>query len=757
MGKQKFKIYKYGFDKMETNRNFYAHSLEGLAEEKWQKLKEHLLSVAELSAKFSDKFQSKDLGYMVGLFHDIGKYSEEFQKKLKGEKITANHSIAGAKESIKKYGNLIGKLLAYVIAGHHAGLADFTGTGDDSCLSARLENEQIPDYSNYINELNEMIKNSLVFPKLKISNKKEIDFSCYVLIKMLYSCLVDADFLDTEKFCEPERFKKRLNKYSLEELNKKLDDYLEKLKLSKEKTKLNEERNKILEICLKKAQSRSGFFTLTVPTGGGKTISSLAFALKHAIKNKMDRVIYVIPYTSIIEQNADVFRDVLGNEFVLEHHSNYEFKEKDSDEDDLEYKLQLASENWDMPIIVTTNVQFFESLFSNRSSNSRKLHNIIKSVIILDEAQMLPVEYMKPCLYMLAELIRNYGCSVIFCTATQPAIFEEPQENFQIPSDLKPVEIIENPKILYKKLKAVNIKWLGEMHINELTEKLLMYEKVLCIVNTRKLAKELYENLKQKINKDIYHLSAAMCPVHRSERISEIKNKLKNNENCMVVSTQLIEAGVDIDFPVVFREIAGVDSIAQAAGRCNRERKIKQGGEVYVFKIKDYKIPPGFLSRTAGVAREVIDTNKEKDILGLENIKRYFEILYSREGEGLDGKSIIKNILNSEGRLEYPFRTIAEDFKIIEDITYSIIVPYDAKCEEILKKIEYSPYPASYIRDLQRYTVQVYKQDFDNLLKENKLNNLKNLYYVIKKEAYSQEYGINVKKNNEKELKNYIY
>ncbi|MCX7698422.1 MAG: CRISPR-associated helicase Cas3' [Candidatus Goldbacteria bacterium] len=735
--------------------NYYAHSLEGQKEEKWQILKDHLISVANLASKFAEKFKAADLGYLCGLLHDIGKYTKEFQEKLKGKKNIANHSIAGAKEAIKKYGNLWGKIIAYIIAGHHAGLADFIGTGDDSCLNHRLQNEQIYDYSFYIYELNGLVKDSLSFPKLNVSDKKETDFSCYVLIKILFSCLVDADYLDTERFCEPERYKKRLNDYSLKELNEKLKNYLEKLKQNKEKTKLNEERDKILENCLNKAEKQPGFFTLTVPTGGGKTLSSLAFAMKHAIKNKMERIIYVIPYTSIIEQNADVFRDIFGNEFVLEHHSNFEYEAKDNDEDDLEYKLKLASENWDIPIVATTNVQFFESLFSNRSSSCRKLHNIIKSVIILDEAQMLPVEYMKPCLYMLAELIKNYGCSVVFCTATQPAIFENPPENFKIPNGINPNEIIQNPKELYTKLKAVNINWLGDKNINELTEKLLEFNKVLCIVNTRRLARELYENIKQRTKDGIYHLSAAMCPVHRSEKIAEIKESLKNSKKCIVVSTQLIEAGVDIDFPVVFREIAGIDSIAQAAGRCNRERKIKKGGDVYVFKMTDYKIPSGFLSRTAGVAKEVINTNEDGDLLGLENIKRYFEILYSREGEGLDGKNILQSILDSRGKLEYPFKTIAENFKIIDDITYSIIVPYDKKCEQILEKIKFSPYPASYIRDLQRYTVQVYKQDFDKLLENKKIENLKGIFFVLKKEEYLEDIGLKID-NDENKLENYI-
>ncbi len=721
---------------------FYAHT-QGKDKRDWQKLKDHLATVADMASAFAKQFGAGELGYLAGILHDVGKYSMEFQAKLDGKNQRVDHSTAGAKEAAERYGQIAGRILAYTIAGHHAGLADYIGSGDDSCLEARLKNNNIPDYSFYKNELTELPKDNPSFPKLKVSEKTEMEFSCFMLIRMLYSCLVDADWLDTERFCDVEKSQKRENGLPIKELEEKLNEYLKKeYPPEAEQTDLNKQRTKIMQACLDKAESKPGFFTLTVPTGGGKTYSSLAFALKHARLNNLERIIYVIPYTSIIEQNAEVFRKALGVESVLEHHSNYEYKEKDEDEDDLDYKMRLATENWDMPVVATTSVQFFESLFSNRSSRCRKLHNMANSVIILDEAQMLPAQYMKPCIYALAELIKNYNCTVVFCTATQPALFDYPPEGFKLPGGMKPMEIIEKPKELYEKLKAVNVEWKDEIGNDDLIEKLSENKQILCVVNTRRLARELYEGLKNKRIEGIYHLSAGMCPAHRSIRIVEIKDKLKNGEKCIVVSTQLIEAGVDIDFPLVYREIAGIDSIAQAAGRCNRERKIKEGGKVFVFKPAGRKAPPGFLARTSGVAKEVINLNENKDLLSLKNIKEYFEILYSREGEGLDGKNILQNIKNSSGRLEYPFKTVSDNFNLIDNTTYSLIVRYDEKCEGILESAKFSEHPGSFARKLQRYTIQVYKQDYDKLLKGGKIKNFKDVFFVLEKDAYLPEMGV---------------
>ena len=726
-------------------KKYYAHSLTEKPPSDWQPLKEHLINVAEKAGQFAEGFGSEDSAYLTGLLHDIGKYSKEFQAKLRGENIRVDHSTAGAKEAKKRY--KFWQLISYAIAGHHAGLADFIGTGADASLDARLDNDNLPDYSAFENDIAQLLPKQIQIPRLKNTSKTEMEFACYMLIRMIYSCLVDADFIDTEMFYDKEKTAKRGSNIGLKEIERKLKAHLDSKISMVSKSVLNDERSKILKACLRKAGARPGFYTLTVPTGGGKTFSSMAFALKHAVVNDLKRVIYVIPYTSIIEQNAKVFRDALGEECVLEHHSNYDYKESLDDEDERNYKIKLAAENWDMPVVATTNVQFFESLFSNKSQRCRKLHNIANSVIILDEAQMLPAKYLKPCVYALGELIKNYNCSVVFCTATQPALFDDPPEGFKLPDGMNPVEIIKNPEKLYKKLKAVKTSWVGELDKEALIGRLNETETVLCIVNTRKYARELYDGLKGKgIVDGLYHLSAAMCPAHRTDKITEIKARLKNKEQCVVVSTQLIEAGVDIDFPVVYRELAGIDSIAQAAGRCNRERKIKKGGKVFVFKSAGQNAPPGFIARTAGVTKEVLSINKTSDVLSLENIKYYFEKLYSIDADGLDGKNILRNIKNSCGKMEYPFRTISDDFRLIDNATYTLVVRFNDKCEEILRDLSFSPFPWSFARRLQRYTVQVYKQDFDKLLMSGKIQNIKDIYFVVEKENYSPEFGIDVGK-----------
>lgn len=728
---------------------YYAHSLKEENKSKWQKLEEHLINVATLARKFADEFGAGDFGYIAGLYHDIGKYSVEFQNRLEGKGCKVDHSTAGAKEIINAI-NGIGILPAYCIAGHHVGLPDYIGNGDDSSLYARKD-KYIPDYSAFKNEIEEKLIKELKPPQIKIEEGKAITLWAYFFVRMIFSCLVDADFFDTENFYDEKKSLLRERDISIKELKEKLDKHLDSIFKKTADSSLNKERSEVMKCCLKKAEGGPGFYTLTVPTGGGKTFSSLSFALKHASKNDMRKVIYVIPYTSIIEQNADVFKEALGNNCVLEHHSNYDYKEGADDESENDYKMKLSAENWNMPIIATTNVQFFESLFSNRSSRCRKLHNIVNSVIILDEAQMLPVEYLKPCLYALSELVINYKCTVVFCTATQPAIKE-----YQglLPDYITPVEIMDDPEGLYKRLKAVNTKWVGEVKQEALVEKIAEYKQALCIVNTRKSARELYESLKVIKHEGIYHLSAAMYPAHRSKIINDMKNKLKDGLDCIVISTQLMEAGVDIDFPVVFREIAGLDSIAQAAGRCNRERKQKSA-DVFVFKIEGKKPPRGFLSRTADVAREVIDLNTESDVLGLGNIKKYFEKLYSLEGEGLDGKNILKRIEQNAGRAEYPFRSISDDFNIIQNNTYSLVVNKD-DAKKIIEDAKRSQFPWSYARKLQRFTVQVYKQDYNKLLKAKKLELIKDAIFVLDESAYSDEVGVNIKEEENERPSDYI-
>ncbi|HHW92711.1 MAG TPA: CRISPR-associated endonuclease Cas3'', partial [Firmicutes bacterium] len=524
---------------------FYAHTDGSMNRKDWQLLRDHLSGVAHRAAGYAKDFQAGQLAFAAGLLHDLGKYSLEFQQRLQGEHIRVDHSTAGAQEAEKYYGKALGRILAYVVAGHHAGLNDYGSLAAESSLAARLNKGSIPDYQAYRKEL-------LKWPDLgsfRLPIKPfpgQQGFSLAFFIRMLYSCLVDADFLDTEEYCQPEKGAARGKYPSPDQMLQKLEQYLQQLLASALDTPINRERAAILDQCREKANFPPGFFTLTVPTGGGKTLSSLAFALGHAVRHRLERVIYVIPFTSIIEQNAKVFREAVGEEAVLEHHSNFQYPEQeDEDWTTPAAKLRLAAENWDAPLVVTTNVQFFESLFANRAARCRKLHNIARSVVILDEAQMIPTDYLHPCLAALVELVRHYEASVVICTATQPAL------EGLLPRGIKPVELAPDPMRLYETFKRVRVIFLGEMNDEDLAARIKDLSQVLCIVNTRKHAWELFRKIRDL--QGSYHLSALMCPVHRSAVLGEIRQRLETGEACRVVSTQLIEAGVDVDFPVVFR------------------------------------------------------------------------------------------------------------------------------------------------------------------------------------------------------------
>ncbi|NLG83633.1 MAG: CRISPR-associated helicase Cas3' [Firmicutes bacterium] len=698
----------------------YAHSRPGQPEDTWQTLREHLTNTAALAGEFAAAFGAEAFGLAAGILHDLGKYAAAFQERLRGAGFRVDHSTAGAREAERIYGGAVGRILAYVVAGHHAGLPDWGSAGDAASLAARLASPLVEPYEAYKEDdlffpPRERLR--LPFPLEKL-RREEIGFSLQFFIRMLYSCLADADFLDTERFMDEKKSKTREKSWEIPALSRRLDEYLDRKCATAERTYINAKRAEILAACRKKAASPPGFYTLTVPTGGGKTLSSLSFALRHAVEHGLRRVIYVIPFTSIIEQNARVFREVLGEECVLEHHSNVQHPE--IDDDDEMNSLRLAEENWDMPLVVTTNVQFFESLFAARSSRCRKLHNIANSVIILDEAQMLPAPYLKPCLAALVELVRHYRCTVVLCTATQPAL------NDLLPEDFRPAEIAPDPQGLYESFRRVVTHHLGEVDDDSIIDELSTRPQALCIVNTRRHARRLFELLPKE--EGGYHLSALMCPAHRSQILQVIRERLAKKQQCLVISTQLVEAGVDVDFPVVYRAAAGVDSIAQAAGRCNREGRLDRG-EVYIFQPEKHGRAGGWLDRTAAVA-EMVRRN-HADLLSPAAVEDYFTRLFALEGEGLDRYGILKRLAAETENLAFPFREIAGEFRIIDTVMYPVVVPYDKRCEALLAEVEKSPFPGRYFRQLQPYTVQLYPQEIEKLQKDGALRLVAEQYLVL--------------------------
>ncbi|MDD4834133.1 MAG: CRISPR-associated helicase Cas3' [Lutispora sp.] len=697
-----------------------------------QSIKEHLEGTANRAKIFGESFNNGNYAYICGMMHDIGKYSEEFQNKIANDlNVKVDHSTAGAIEINKKI-NIFGKLLAYCIAGHHGGLPDGGSKSDtaiEPTLNGRLKREkQLPDYLCYQNDINTDDFTPGELPNIEPLNKGGFSLSFY--IRMIYSCLVDSDFLDTEEFMNSGKVDRSAN-YNYELFNKKLNDYVGKFK-DKER-EINKKRAEIFNNCISKSKYKKGLYTLTVPTGGGKTVSSLAFAINHVLKHKMDRIIYVIPYTSIIEQTGKIFKDILGQENVLEHHSNFDFKD---DEDLTLQKLKLSSENWDIPIVVTTNVQFFESLFSNKSSRCRKLHNITNSVIIFDEAQMIPTEFLTPCLMAIAELVMSYNSTCILCSATQPSLKD------RFPSNIEINEICENTESLYEFFKRTEVINRGKMEASQIAEEMNSYDQALCIVNNKKHAMEIYSKLN---GKGTFHLSTRMCPENRKIVINDIKQRLEDKLPCKVVSTQLIEAGVDVDFPLVYRSMAGLDSIVQAGGRCNREGK-RDVGIIYIFEPESIftKNMPSSIKRPIEVAKAVMQ--RFTDILSPQAIQHYFEELYDFEGEeGLDIKNIYKEMeRGAEGcNFNFNFKQVAEKFKLIDENTIPIIVEFDDNSKELVRKLHYIDEYKSILRAIQPYVVNVYENEFNKMQGANMIEVINEGIYVLKEiNKYKKDTGL---------------
>ncbi len=699
-------------------------------------LAEHLQKSAILAAHFASLFGADEWAYAAALWHDIGKYSDAFQAKLAPDahieerQGRVNHSSAGALYAVKQLGEY-GKLLAYLIAGHHAGLPDFDSAEEGAAsLHVRLQNDT--------SLLDDALKNAdkSVINLSKKPTQKPLGGSegLHLWLRMLYSCLVDADFLDTEAFMDSKRTEIRGSTVSLDAMTEVFKQHMQGF--ADKSGTLNEIRSAILTRCESAAQIDKRLFSLSVPTGGGKTLSSLAFALNHTRTFNKSRIIYAIPYTSIIEQTgavfADIFRSLEGS--VLEHHSNLDpLKETP--------KSRLASENWDAPLIVTTTVQLFESLFAAKSSHCRKLHNIVNSVIILDEAQLLPPELLKPILQSIRLLSAHYGVTFLLCTATQPELRSRHDalgSNKLLEGLDKVHEIIEHPETLYRELKRVDVtiddpkapkKW------ETIAQEISAHSKVLAIVNTRADAATLFRLMPQ----DTIHLSALMCPQHRSDTIAHIKARLQDDQPIRVVSTQLVEAGVDIDFPVVYRALAGLDSIAQAAGRCNREGKLPSLGAVRVF-IPPKPAPSGLL-RFGEQAMKNMMVNPPKEWLDPSNFARYFD-LYYEQIHSFDKQEIIKNMLTPSSRLALQFRSAAKAFKMIDDNgSQGIVVRYDQKAESLLEQLRHAGASRDLMRRLGRYSVSLPRYHFEALQKRGDLEEIEGVF-VLKPSLYHPSLGV---------------
>ncbi|MEW6753801.1 MAG: CRISPR-associated endonuclease Cas3'' [Candidatus Latescibacterota bacterium] len=720
---------------------FYARTREGASDpQSWQLLVDHLRGVAALAGRFAAAFGSAVWGELAGLWHDLGKFRPEFQARLRGARIAAEHSGTGAALACAADPSA-GAPLALAIAGHHAGLANLR-SGEAG--GNRPLRDRVRDNASLLGSLRPVIPpeiGTLPLPELpaflhsapaRPCDPQDLMRRREFWVRFLFSALVDADRLDAEAFDDPRQAAQRGSQTSIAELRSRLDRFVEakvsRLDPGAARSPVNRARAEVLAACRQAAEWPPGCFSLTVPTGGGKTLSAMAFALRHAEHHGLRRVFVVIPYTSIIEQNAAVYRDALGVRDVLEHHSNLdpERLRRDTDEETCR-RADLASENWDAPVVVTTTVQFFESLFSHLPGRCRRLHNVAQSVILLDEVQALPPEFLVPVLDGLRQLVSSYGCSVVLATATPPALAVRETLPDGLP-DVRPV--IGDPASLGRRLRRVTYEWPSPATAEKpdeagvlaawesLAQELAGHPRVLAVVHRRDDARTLARLLSHQSGQEVVHLSALMCPAHRSAVLERVREALAAGAGCRAVSTQLVEAGVDLDFPVVYRALGGLDSIVQAAGRCNREGRLPAPGRVVVFQAPT-RPPPGTPRRALEATLVLLRQAAKEggpDGIDVEDpavFERYFRILYG--AQTLDARHIQRE------RAQLNFETVGTSFQLIEDrFSRSVVVPWD-EAEERLDALRHQGPNRSTLRALQPYTVSAHVSAFERLLQQGAL------------------------------------
>lgn len=704
-----------------------THRLAHISEDKReQTILAHLNGTADLAGRFASAFDSEAEARFAGEQHDRGKYSSAFQHRLKGGPPT-DHSTAGAQYAMA-HRNIPA---AFAIAGHHSGIPD-GGNGNDSADTATLLGRQkrnIEPTSPWDREIPETqsAPPTWVF---------QDNVTSMFYTRMLYSCLVDADFIDTETFMNGVP-KPRGTGEAIPILLEKVRAKAQAYQSSPDDSIVVQQRNAVLKACQQHGRhGKQGLYTLTVPTGGGKTFASLAFALEHAAQHHLDRVFYVIPYTSIIDQTAQTFSALLGEENVLAHFSSVDYRLVEQENlTPLQYRQLLSSENWDAPIVVTTAVQFFESLYSNRSSRCRKLHNIANSVVVFDEAQTLPNDYLMPCLSAIAQLVQHYHTTAVLCTATQPAL----ESLFRdLAPGLAAEEISPNPEQLYETLRRVTLDDIGTLSKKALAGRLCSHSQVLCVVNRRKTAQDLFAQLPSEGS---YCLTTLLCAADRRAQLTEIRLRLKQGLPCRVVSTSLIEAGVDVDFPAAYREQAGLDSLLQTAGRCNRNGMHPAAeSPVFLFRLEDCPVP-STIAQNVNALNYI--TRHFPTLDTPEAIRCYFEQLYSIRSS-LDAKEILFHSNHGIEGCAFPFSQIAEAFQLIETPTQTIYLPLDegaALCD----RLRHGAVNRTLLRQLGVYSVSCYSQQFNALDSAGVLEHLPNGAFILSDlSQYSRKTGLSM-------------
>ncbi len=723
-----------------------AHSANG--SKATHDLEDHLRATADLAAVFAAAFDSTDFARCAGLWHDLGKNADDFQARVRGsadahvEETPAagrvDHSSAGALHARERLAPGLARPLAFVIAGHHVGLKDPTDLDarlEDALKEGRLA-KALENPARVVPLAPQPTPPPFLAGPADVSGddlKRRYEF----WVRMLFSCLVDADFLDTERHFDSGRSQQRGRYPGLAALKDMFDRFTAGLLAEAAPTSVNRVRRQVLESCRAKGREcPQGVFSLTAPTGSGKTLAAMAFALEHALARDLRRVIVVLPYTSIIDQNADVYRKAFGGAGVLEHHASIDL----DDPARANHLSRLARENWDAPVVVTTSVQFLESLLANRPSRCRKLHNVARSVVVFDEVQALPVPQLLPIVDVLKELVRSYGVSLVLSTATQPALRRRASGLSQVfPGFEQTVEIVDGVGETFRELRRVRVKWPADLERpvawEVLAREVSREEEVLVIVHKRADARELADLVPGSV-----HLSALMCPAHRLKVIEDIKRRLRENrdrrgrgeaaEPVRVVSTQLVEAGVDLDFPVVYRALGGLDAVAQAAGRCNREGLLPEG-EVRIF-VAPTSPPQGTPKQGEQVARTMIAARPDLDPLDPGLFDEYFRRLYF--GRQLDEKGV-------QGlRQGLRFETVAKEFNVIEDDgSMPVVVPYGRSEEKVADLRKYGP-SRERLRALQPFVVTLYNDQITQLTQGGALEEVRELIIAVPTPMYRNLY-----------------
>lgn len=718
-----------------------------------QTVREHSEGTARLCEEFA-VHPLKPIAAAMGMTHDAGKFQSAFQRRINNENIRVEHSPCGAIAAAQEYKPPFSYIMEYCISGHHSGLPDSGDKNDDpgrvpSTMHSRM-NRQFEDFSAYKSELDlvkpdeKYIKELMGFLAADCKTEAQLIDKFAFITRYCFSCLVDADSIDTGKFCGTFKEDKLTADFRrcLDKVNERLDSFVPKTQLQKTRKLLQQQ-------VFDKADKDTEIYLMNMPTGSGKTLCSVKFALERAISKNKKRIIYVIPFNSIIDQTAGEFEKLFGQDAqILRHQSSFSYEDIDDEDENYRIAMKTAAENWDAPFIITTAVQFFESLHSNKRGKLRKVHNIADSILIFDEAHLMPQKYLKPCLESIAYAARYLNSEAVFLTATMPD-FERLIKKYAVPGSV--ISDLVEDKSNFNKFDKCRFEYIGEVREEDLITKAQDSPASLVIVNSKKRAKQIYKDCSGRK----FHLSTYLTAIDRKRIIDTIKEELcslerdypdfdgvPENRRITVVSTSLIEAGVDLDMCTVFRELTGLDSILQSGGRCNREGK-RDDGITYIFSFSDSRKVSG--NERANLTRGLL--RKYDNISSPECIREYYDRLFFMNSDHIEHYAM-SNFCR--GIDSIPFKTYAQGFHIIDDSTESIAVPSDENSRQLMDKLRYIGQNSGQgsgiggiSRSLQKYTCSVSKEELKSLIEQGAAKDFDTgIWCLMNHDYYDKDEGI---------------